>query len=75
MLAMDIWQEIPLDAKNATDAINQGILLALAYPRSAVTEACQEAAEKLLDTNTKQETGKKKSRKINANKFIRKKRK
>lgn len=75
VLAMDIWQEIPLDAKNATDAINQGILLAQAYPRSAVTEACREAAEKLLDTNTKQETGKKNSGKISMNKFIRKKRK
>ncbi len=50
VLALDIWHEVPLDAKNATESINQGVLLAQAYPRSALTKACQDAANKLTES-------------------------
>ncbi len=49
VLALDIWHEVPLDAKNATESINQGILLAQAYPRSVLTKSCQDAANKLIE--------------------------
>lgn len=46
VLGCEIWHEIPVDTKNATDAINQGILVAQAYPRSNLAKSCMSAAEK-----------------------------
>lgn len=51
VLAVDIWQEIPLDSKSTTEAINQGMLLAQISPRSAVTKSCQSAANKLTESS------------------------
>lgn len=48
VLALDIWHEVPLDTKNATESINQGNLLAQVYPHSVLTKSCQEAADKLM---------------------------
>lgn len=52
ILALDIWHEVPLDAKNATESINQGVLLAQMYPHSALTKSCQEAVNKLTHSQS-----------------------
>lgn len=60
VLGLDIWHEIPLDAKNAAEAINQGVLLAQTYPHSALTRSCQEAVNKLMQSQSggeKKKTG------------------
>ena len=52
VLATDIWHEIPEDAKAATESINQGILLAQAFPHSSAAKSCQEAVNKLIESRT-----------------------
>ena len=47
VLGMEIWHEIPQDAKSAAESINQGMLLAQLYPRSVLSRSCQDAANKL----------------------------
>lgn len=67
VLGVDIWQLIPHDAKNTTEAINRGELLAKAFPRSSVSKTCQEAADKLVvshstNSKAKKQTDRKKKR-------------
>lgn len=67
VLGVDIWQLIPNDAKNATEAINRGELLAKAFPRSPLTKACQDAADKLVGSrssvaNSKKQIGRRQKR-------------
>lgn len=52
VLSLDIWHEVPLDAKNAIESVNQGTLLAQVYPHSGLTKSCQEAANKLTGTQS-----------------------
>lgn len=66
ILTLDIWHEVPLDAKNATESINHGELLAQAYPYSVLTKSCQEAADKLSnphDVDTKMKKARSRGRK------------
>lgn len=48
VLGCEVWHEIPLDHRMASEAINQGVLLAQLSPRSLLAKNYMEAADKLL---------------------------